>query len=42
MPMPEEIKNKPGVNSYEPNVAYLDMVGATQRPGDRRLGEQED
>jgi hypothetical protein len=40
--MPDKDKNKPGVYSYEPNVAYLDMVGATQRPGDRKYGEQED
>tara|TARA_R100001594_G_scaffold129674_1_gene168392 strand:- start:1505 stop:1843 length:339 start_codon:yes stop_codon:yes gene_type:complete len=41
--MPENIKNKPGLNSDAllPNVAYIEMVGATQRPGDRRLGQQD-
>lgn len=40
--LPDKDKDKPGVHSYEPNVSYLDMVGATQRPGDRKYGEQED
>ena len=40
--LPAKDIDKPGVHSYEPNIAYLDMVGATQRPGDRRLGQQDD
>ena len=40
----DEIKNKPSVDSidYMPNVRYLEAVGATQKPGDRKLGAQDD
>tara|TARA_R110000744_G_scaffold296491_7_gene406388 strand:+ start:161 stop:490 length:330 start_codon:yes stop_codon:yes gene_type:complete len=42
--LPDKDKDKPGVygSAFEPNVAYVEMVGATQRPGDRKYGEQED
>ena len=42
--MPEYIKDKPSVDSraYTPNTTFVEMVGDTQRPGDRKLGEQDD
>ena len=42
--LPDKDKNKPSVDSHEytPNVNYVEMVGYTQRPGDRKLGEQDD
>ena len=42
--LPDKDKDKPSVDSraYTPNTNFVEMVGATQRPGDRRLGEQDD
>jgi len=40
--MPEHIKDKPYIRSFTPNVDYIEAVGATQRPGDRKLGAQDD
>ena len=40
--MPEHIKDKPYITSFTPNVDYIEAVGATQRPGDRKLGAQDD
>tara|TARA_R110000824_G_scaffold382343_2_gene575517 strand:+ start:210 stop:542 length:333 start_codon:yes stop_codon:yes gene_type:complete len=42
--MPESIKSKPSVDSsaLTPNVSYLEAVGATQKPGDRKYGAQDD
>ena len=42
--LPESIKSKPGVDSsaLTPNVSYLEAVGATQKPGDRKYGAQDD
>ena len=39
--LPQHIKDKPGVWSYEPNVEMIEHIGETQRPGDRRYGQQE-
>jgi len=42
--LPDKDKDKPSVDSraYTPNTNFVEMVGATQRPGDRKLGEQDD
>ena len=42
--LPDKDKNKPSVDStaYLPNVRYLEAVGATQKPGDRKLWDQDD
>tara|TARA_R110000744_G_scaffold339681_1_gene444818 strand:+ start:369 stop:563 length:195 start_codon:yes stop_codon:yes gene_type:complete len=42
--MPEYIKAKPCPDSSDltPNVSYLKAVGATQKPGDRKYGAQDD
>ena len=40
--LPDKDKDKPSVDSidYMPNVRYLEAVGATQKPGNRKLGAQ--
>ena len=42
--MPESIKAKYSCDSSDltPNVRYLEAVGATQKPGDRKYGAQDD
>tara|TARA_R110000824_G_scaffold72065_3_gene184135 strand:- start:411 stop:647 length:237 start_codon:yes stop_codon:yes gene_type:complete len=40
--LPDKDKDKPGVDSsaYTPNTNHVEIIGATQRPGDRKYGEQ--
>ena len=42
--LPDKDKDKPSVDSidYMPIVRYLEAVGATQKPGDRKYGAQDD
>jgi len=42
--LPDKDKDKPCMDSidYMPNVRYLEAVGATQKPGDRKYGAQDD
>ena len=41
--LPDKDKDKPGVDSsaYTPNTNRLEAIGATQKPGDRKYGEQD-
>ena len=42
--LPDKDKDKPSIDSiaYLPNIRYLEAVGATQKPGDRKLGAQDE
>ena len=41
--LPDKDKDKPGVDSsaYTTNTNRLEAIGATQKPGDRKHGEQD-
>tara|TARA_Y100001951_G_C11217607_1_gene226773 strand:- start:109 stop:432 length:324 start_codon:yes stop_codon:yes gene_type:complete len=40
--LPDHIKDKPGVHSFEPTVEMLERIGKTQEPGKRVYGAQDD